>query len=120
MTMKTTHTLKVLAAAFVGALALGASTTTFAQSSRFDELANVPFPENLPTKEATQTLRDELLFQRALPILVLRAPSFMPERARSSSSAKDGGAASAENPPKVRHKNVRKNFDPNWNTKILQ
>jgi hypothetical protein len=32
---------------------------------RFDELANLPFTENRPTKETAQTLRDELLFQRA-------------------------------------------------------
>ena len=36
-----------------------------AQTSRFDELANLPFAENRPTVETAQTLRDELLFQRA-------------------------------------------------------
>jgi hypothetical protein len=36
-----------------------------AQQTRFDELANMPFSENRPTKETAQTLRDELLFQRA-------------------------------------------------------
>jgi hypothetical protein len=39
--------------------------TAFAQSNHFDTLANLPFKENRPTKEAAQTLRDELLFQRA-------------------------------------------------------
>jgi hypothetical protein len=38
---------------------------TAAQTSRFDELANLPFAQNRPTKETDQTLRDELLFQRA-------------------------------------------------------
>lgn len=33
--------------------------------TRFDELANLPFTENRPTNESAQTLRDELLFQRA-------------------------------------------------------
>jgi hypothetical protein len=33
--------------------------------SRFDELANAPFKENRPTRETAQSLRDELLFQRA-------------------------------------------------------
>src|SRR6476659_2899112 len=37
----------------------------FAQKSRFDELANLPFKENRPTEQTAQTLRDELLFQRA-------------------------------------------------------
>jgi hypothetical protein len=39
--------------------------TAFAQSNHFDTLANLPFKENRPTKETAQTLRDELLFQRA-------------------------------------------------------
>ena len=34
-------------------------------SNRFDELARLPFLENRPTVETAQTLRDELLFQRA-------------------------------------------------------
>ena len=34
-------------------------------STHFDQLANLPFRENRPTQETAQTLRDELLFQRA-------------------------------------------------------
>jgi hypothetical protein len=34
-------------------------------SQRFEQLATLPFVENRPTKETAQTLRDELLFQRA-------------------------------------------------------
>src|ERR1700741_2675966 len=41
------------------------SSVGFAQTSRFDALANLPFKENRPTAEAAQTLREELLFQRA-------------------------------------------------------
>ena len=40
-------------------------TGTAVGSSRFDALANLPFVENRPTKETTQTLKDELFFQRA-------------------------------------------------------
>jgi hypothetical protein len=36
-----------------------------AGTARFDELVNLPFAEGRPTKETAQTLRDELLFQRA-------------------------------------------------------
>ena len=36
-----------------------------AHRRRFDRLANLPFTEGRPTKETAQTLRDELLFQRA-------------------------------------------------------
>jgi len=52
-----------LAAALIGALALHGTAT--AQMARFDELANLPFAENRPTAATAQTLRDELLFQRA-------------------------------------------------------
>jgi hypothetical protein len=33
--------------------------------ARFEQLASLPFADNRPTKETAQTLRDELLFQRA-------------------------------------------------------
>ena len=36
-----------------------------ADTTRFDTLANAPFVENRPTAEMAQTLREELLFQRA-------------------------------------------------------
>jgi len=40
--------------------------TTIAQTpSRFDELAQLPFQENRPTRQTAQALRDELLFERA-------------------------------------------------------
>jgi hypothetical protein len=35
------------------------------QTTHWDEVSNLPFKENRPTKETAQTLRDELLFQRA-------------------------------------------------------
>ena len=58
MKMKTPQ---LLAAALVCALAV----TNAPAQSQFDKLANLPFKENRPTKETAQTLRDELLFQRA-------------------------------------------------------
>ena len=64
--MKTTRTQCLLAAALVGALAMiGLTTQALAQETYFDKMANLPFAEGRPTKEAAQTLRDELLFQRA-------------------------------------------------------
>jgi hypothetical protein len=36
-----------------------------AQVARFEALSNLPFAENRPTVETAQTLRDELVFQRA-------------------------------------------------------
>jgi hypothetical protein len=57
---------KAFSAALVCVLVMtGLSTQVLAQQTRFDELANLPFSENRPTKETAQILRDELLFQRA-------------------------------------------------------
>ena len=67
--MKTTKQF-TLTALLAASLALPA----FAQTSRFDELANLPFKENRPTKETAQTLRDELLFQRATQIYLWAMP----------------------------------------------
>ena len=62
------------AGALVGWLASFTRTGTDARAqdkaegksvSRYEELANLPFAENRPTKQTAQTLRDELLFQRA-------------------------------------------------------
>ena len=66
MTMKTTHRLNLLATALAGTVAMsGLTTQVLAQETYFDKLANLPFAEGRPTKETAQTLRDELLFQRA-------------------------------------------------------
>jgi hypothetical protein len=65
MIMKIGRGPSVLATALVGVVALISAQTTRAQNARFDELANSPFSENRPTKATAQTLRDELLFQRA-------------------------------------------------------
>ena len=48
-----------------GALVCSLTITSAQAQSQFDKLANAPFKENRPTKESTQTLQDELLFQRA-------------------------------------------------------
>ena len=47
------------------------------QSSRFEELANLPFPEGQPTRETAQILKDELLFQRATQIYLWAMPAIM-------------------------------------------
>ena len=41
------------------------ATQALAETTRFDALANAPFVDNRPTAETAQTLREELLFQRA-------------------------------------------------------
>jgi hypothetical protein len=65
-TMRTTHKQNLLAAAVVCAMAIsGLATQGLAQETHFDKLANLPFADGRPTQETAQTLRDELLFQRA-------------------------------------------------------
>ena len=64
--MKDGRTLSISAAVRVGVLAMSAlATQAVAQESSFGKLANLPFSEGRPTKQTAQTLRDELLFQRA-------------------------------------------------------
>ncbi len=63
MIRKKLNTFGLLAAALVAASGIAGSA--IAQESSFDKLANLPFAENRPTKATAQTLRDELLFQRA-------------------------------------------------------
>src|SRR3989441_110101 len=64
--MKTTTTHFLFTAAVVGAVTIsGLTQQTSAQDANFDKLATLPMKEGRPTKETAQTLRDELLFQRA-------------------------------------------------------
>ena len=57
---------KLISAALSALWALGGiNSQALAQQARFDALAELPFSENRPTTETAQTLREELLFQRA-------------------------------------------------------
>lgn len=69
-----TATKQLITAAFLGALAIISIRTAQAQTSRFNELANLPFEENRPTNQTAQTLRDELLFQRAAQAYMCALP----------------------------------------------
>jgi hypothetical protein len=61
--MKTMRTYMLVSfALFAVLMHVGAAS---AQLTRFAELSSLPFAENRPTPETAQTLRDELLFQRA-------------------------------------------------------
>jgi hypothetical protein len=64
--MTVAHTKIALASALVGVLAIsGRAMPALGQETHFNDLANLPFAEGRPTKATTQTLHDELLFQRA-------------------------------------------------------
>lgn len=54
----------ILSCTLFGSILLG-SGMSYGQSNRFDELARLPFEHNRPTAQTAQTLKDELLFQRA-------------------------------------------------------
>lgn len=56
------------------ALFASLAVSAFAQTSRFDEVANLPFAEGRPTKETAQTLSDELVFERATQIYLWAMP----------------------------------------------
>jgi len=64
--MKTTRTPTLIAAALACAVAFNG--TAFAQTTHWDELTKLPFPENQPSKEASARLYDELHFQRAVQV----------------------------------------------------
>jgi len=61
--METTRTHMLISAVVVTVLMHVGSAS--AQLDRFEDLSSLPFAENRPTPETAQTLRDELLFQRA-------------------------------------------------------
>ena len=61
-------------AVMVALIAMPGWLAAVAQSSRFGQLANLPFEENRPTKQTAQTLRDELLFQRATQVYLWALP----------------------------------------------
>ncbi len=71
--MKPLHTQHLLFAALVVVLAFSINPV-LAQTVRYDELANLPFNENRPTEETAQTLRNELLFQRATQVYLWAMP----------------------------------------------
>ena len=72
---KLNHKLNLFAVALVGMMAMsGLTTQTLAQEAHFNKLANLPFAEGRPTKETSQTLRDELLFQRAIQTYLWAMP----------------------------------------------
>ncbi|WP_425907483.1 DUF1254 domain-containing protein [Nitrobacter sp. TKz-YC02] len=62
--MKLPHN-RVLPISVLVSATIVATGTAYGQSSRFDELANLPFEQNRPTPETAKTLMRELDFQQA-------------------------------------------------------
>jgi hypothetical protein len=55
-------------------LAIMMAGPAIAQDTRWDELANAPFPGSYPTEETRARLLDELYFQRAVQVYVSGLP----------------------------------------------
>jgi hypothetical protein len=65
----------VLHAVIAGLLSLALSSPALAQSSRYDELATLPFTGGFLFKEGITTLKDELVFQRAVQSYLWALPA---------------------------------------------
>ena len=50
-------------------------TPAQAQTSRYDELSDLPFPNGYPSKDGVATLKEELLFQRAVQSYIWALPA---------------------------------------------
>ena len=59
----------------LGILAAAYCTSAFAQTSRYDELSDLPFPNGYPSKDGVATLKEELLFQRAVQSYLWALPA---------------------------------------------
>jgi len=67
--------LTVAAVAFAALIICLIPTSSLAQSSRWDELANLPFPGGVPTQESADALHAELAFQRAVQTYLWALPA---------------------------------------------
>ena len=56
-------------------LVVGCTKTEQAQSTHYDELANLPFPGAYPTEGSAKILKDELAFQRAVQTYLWSLPA---------------------------------------------
>jgi hypothetical protein len=72
------------------ALVLCVGSASFAQTSRFEELGNLPFATDYPTEETAQRLKDELLFQQATQTYLWALPAINVWAMKQGSEAKFG------------------------------
>ncbi|MBA2115597.1 DUF1254 domain-containing protein [Bremerella alba] len=66
--------MKIIAYVVIVIVLVCFTSTADAQSNRFDALANLSFEKNRPTAETAETLKQELLFQRASQIYIWAMP----------------------------------------------
>ena len=72
------------------ALALWAAPASFAQTSRFEELGNLPFASDYPTEETAQRLMDELVFERGVQSYLWALPAINMWGMKQGSEARFG------------------------------
>ena len=72
------------------ALALWAAPGSFAQTSRFEELGNLPFASDYPTEETAQRLMDELVFERGVQSYLWALPAINMWGMKQGSEARFG------------------------------
>ena len=65
-------------------------TVSFAQDSRYNDLANLPFQQDYPTQETVQRLQDELLFERGVQSYLWALPAINMWAMKQGSEAKFG------------------------------
>jgi hypothetical protein len=80
-------------------LAISSGPTAQAQASHY-ELANLPFPSNRPSEEASARLHDELQFQRAVQVYLWALPAMSMVAMRDAQAA--GSARAATSSPSGR------------------
>ncbi len=74
--MKTISKQNLIAAALVGALSLcGCATQKLSQDSRYEQLANAPFPGGYPAAESVAPLKNELFFEQAAQSYIWSLPA---------------------------------------------
>lgn len=74
----------------IAALVIGLASPATAQETRWDALANAPFPHGYPSEQTRQELLDELYFQRAVQVYLSGLPAVNMLAIRDGSQAKFG------------------------------
>jgi len=74
----------------LASLALTVTTAAFAQESRYNDLAKLPFQQDYPTEETVRRLTDELLFQRGVQSYLWALPAINMWATKEGSEAKFG------------------------------
>ena len=70
--MNRIRTLRILVAV---TCTVSVAAQAFGQNRHWDELRQLPFVENYPTKESTERLYDEMLFHRSTQVLQWSIPA---------------------------------------------